>query len=117
MIEQALLCLALNIYHESRGDPIEGQLAVGLVTFNRAKRKLSKVCKVVYADSQFSWTKKTPPVTDTKLFRKIKEIAKLSIILHDFTGGATHYHSTNVTPHWRNGLSYVGQWGNHLFYR
>jgi N-acetylmuramoyl-L-alanine amidase len=28
MIEAAIMCLALNIYHEARGEPLAGQIAV-----------------------------------------------------------------------------------------
>ena len=32
-------CLALNIYHESRNQPLAGQMAVALVTLNRVRDK------------------------------------------------------------------------------
>ena len=32
-------------------------------------------------------------------------------------GNATHFHTTGVSPSWRNSLVKVGQVGDHLFYR
>ena len=51
-------CLALNIYHEARGEPRTGMVGVGQVTVNRAEaafRKKTNVCQVVYDPHQFSW--------------------------------------------------------------
>ncbi len=55
----AMLCTALNIYWESRSEPLHGQHAVAQVTFNRAQRDPSKVCKVVFEPKQFSWANKS----------------------------------------------------------
>ena len=45
---QNITCLARNIYHEARGEPLEGQYAVAEVTMNRkARTPSSTVCSVV----------------------------------------------------------------------
>jgi len=51
-------CLALNIYHEARGETFEGKLAVAAVTLNRVRHKRfpDGVCEVVWQPRQFSWT-------------------------------------------------------------
>ena len=51
-------CLAMNIYHEARGERMEGQIAVAQVTLNRAAHEEwpSTICDVVYQPKQFSWT-------------------------------------------------------------
>ena len=43
-------CLATNIYHEARGETINGKFAVGNVTLNRVKNKNfpNTICGVVY---------------------------------------------------------------------
>ena len=48
--QQDLMCLARNVYHESRGEPMAGQYAVAEVTMNRvASRHFpDTVCDVVY---------------------------------------------------------------------
>ena len=45
---------AMNIYHEARGEPVKGQIAVGTVTMNRANWDVKEICPVVYAPKQFS---------------------------------------------------------------
>lgn len=54
-------CLAEAIYHESRGEPHEGQAAVVQVIFNRSKVEEfpDSWCKVVYQRGQFEWVRKT----------------------------------------------------------
>ena len=51
-------CLAMNIYHEARGERWEGQIAVAHVTMNRVAHDEwpNNVCDVVYQKKQFSWT-------------------------------------------------------------
>lgn len=43
MIETAVLCLALNVFHEARGEPETGQWAVAQVTINRARHDPARV--------------------------------------------------------------------------
>ena len=57
MIKSALLCLALTIYHESRGEPVSGQYAVAEVVVNRSQERNLSICDVVYEKNQFSWVK------------------------------------------------------------
>ena len=53
MIKSALLCLALSVFYESRGEPIEGQYAVAEVVLNRASDRNLSVCEVIYEKNQF----------------------------------------------------------------
>lgn len=57
ILNTALLCMALNVYHESRGESIAGQIAVAQVTMNRAGQERN-VCNVALEPNQFSWTRK-----------------------------------------------------------
>lgn len=118
ILESALVCLTLNIYHEARGEPIEGQYAVALVTLNRARRNPANICREVYRHKQFSWTlDKTLKVQDWKAYQRCMQVARRALALRDFTNGADHFHTTDITPQWASNLEYAGQWGNHYFYR
>ena len=120
MVEAAVLCLALNIYFEAAGEPIDGQFAVAQVTLNRAQRDPAKVCDVVYAPAQFSWTAKRPavPKDDSATFQHAKRVARLSLNMTDFTDGADHYHATYMRPDWDyRKIVITGQWGNHILYK
>ena len=57
MIKTALLCLALTVYFEARGEPEHGQYAVAEVVMNRVEQRDATVCSIVYAPNQFMWTK------------------------------------------------------------
>lgn len=137
-------CLALNIYFESRGDNYAGRLGVADVTLNRVRHNYypNTICEVVkqtvYSKwwkergrevparnmCQFSWycdgLEDIPE--DEKAWEDASRIAK-NILTNDvgrgITEGSTHYHSTSVDPDWTNdrGMQYIGQIGNHIFYR
>jgi N-acetylmuramoyl-L-alanine amidase len=124
VLGQELGCLAMNIYHEARGETEKGKLAVAAVTMNRVKAKYypNTVCEVVWQRKQFSWTELKPKyhtVTDTKAWINAIEIAQLFIDGGNWpgVGKATHYHTVSVSPNWKDDNQLVAQVGNHLFYR
>lgn len=114
-------CLAKNIYHEARGESLEGQIAVAQVTVNRVRDPAyhSTVCGVVYAHKQFSWTLgKRKQVVDQKAWRAALDISRAvltqSIPLPHFP--ATHFHTRQVKPYWAKTKTRVAVIGNHIFY-
>jgi len=118
MLEAAVLCLALNIYHEGlKTEPIDGLFAIGQVVLNRAERDPEKVCEVVGAYKQFSWTLKPPPVEDGLPWRTAQQVARLSFHMNDFTNCSKFYHALYASPYWKSDMQVTGTWGNHIFYR
>ena len=127
LITTTVMCLALNVYKEARGEPEIGQLAVAQVTLNRASKQQKTVCEVVYARKQFSWTntdiqngrikKSALPDFKSRAWKASVALARRALGEKDWTGGATYYHASQIRPYWAVKLAYVGQWGNHLFYR
>ncbi len=120
---QELGCLAMNIYHEGRGEPIQGREAIASVTMNRVRsdRYPDTVCAVVWQRKQFSWTRTAPRhhvITDFKAWREALEIARLFISGPMITtvGNATHYHAISVHPYWQDNTKLVAQRGRHYFY-
>lgn len=115
-------CLAGAIYFESKGEPLEGQLAVGRVIVNRAKsgRFPATYCGVVYQPSQFSFVRggQMPAIkTGSIAWREARAIAQIA---HDGSWespakGALFFHARHVSPGWR--LTRVAQVENHVFYR
>jgi N-acetylmuramoyl-L-alanine amidase len=57
-IFEGLLWLTLNVYHEARSEPQIAQMAVALVTLNRASDQQRHISTVVQQPHQFSWTGK-----------------------------------------------------------
>lgn len=106
-------CLAANVYHEARGEPKLGQLAVAKVTLNRAKD--GDYCKTVFEPYQFSWTIKNKNLKyDLNSYKIALQAEEATHVLSDFS--ATHFHTTKVNPVWAKSLKRLRKIGNHIFY-
>ena len=137
MFEAALICLALNIYHEARDQPFIGQVAVAQVVMNRVDdpRYPDTVCEVVEQGPTYQWTDDFPvrhrcqfswycdgksdkPRDDTAWDQSLL-IAHgvMAGHLDDFVEGATHYHATYVWPEWAASKTPVVKINDHAFYR
>jgi len=116
---ESLLWLSLNIYHESRGEPEIGQLAVAHVTLNRALEDKKSIPDVILAPNQFSWTfqKKSYAPLEINPLQESLRVALKAMTTPDFTNGSTFYHHVDVAPKWTVGKSYIGRYGSHKFYR
>lgn len=118
--QKQLHCLATNIYHESRGEPLVGQIAVAQVTINRVNSPgfQSSICKVVHADKQFSWTSSPKKVKDTKAWNASLAVAEAvltkQISIPNFK--ALYFHTKQVNPKWNRKKEIVAKIGNHIFY-
>lgn len=118
----ALTCLALNIYHEARGEPVEGQIAVAQVTLNRVASPAypDTVCDVVWQRSQFSWTgdgRSDRPRERGAWVQAIVVAARVKAgMTPDVVGGALHYHADYVSPRWARAYVEVARIGRHVFY-
>ena len=137
VIESALICLALNIYHEARDQPFIGQVAVAQVVMNRVKddRYPDNVCDVVMQGPTYSWTEdfpvrnrcqfswycdgKSDKPKDNTAWEKARLIAHgvYNANLDDFVEGSTHYHAVYVRPEWAETKVPVVQIQDHVFYR
>lgn len=101
-----LECLALNLYHEARGESDIEILSVAQVTLNRviSEQFPDTICEVVYQPYQFSWTMKHNRVIDDwKTYRRMKKIAQ-GFLNNKFertvVGDANHYHHKSISPKW-----------------
>jgi spore germination cell wall hydrolase CwlJ-like protein len=136
-------CLALNMYHESRGQGIAGELAVTAVVLNRVndKRYPNTICEVVeqgptrasWQDPkirfpvknrcQFSWfcDGKSDTPRNKKIYNRMYNLADAilgnEISFLDITGGATHYHADYVLPAWAKTKTKTVEIQDHIFYR
>ena len=137
MIAEALICLALNVYHEARDQPFIGQVAVAQVVMNRVKdeRYPDDVCGVVKQGLTYSWNTDYPVLNrchfswycdgksdktpDVEAHNRSMLVAHgvLNGHLDDFVEGSTHYHAPYVRPDWAETKTKVVQIGEHIFYR
>ncbi len=122
-------CMAMNIYHEARGEPELGRLAVGHVVMNRVNdpRFPGTVCGVVMQGGakktrscQFSWwcDGRNDRPTDQRSWVDSHQLASriFAGTTKDPTGGALWYHADYVNPYWRNQLRAGPKIGQHRFY-
>jgi spore germination cell wall hydrolase CwlJ-like protein len=129
---QSLDCLALNVYHEARGESRVGQYAVAEVTINRvASRHFpDTVCDVVYERrwdhvrkrhvGAFSWTElEELPAPSGAEWQRAREVAEAVYRERHVPKlkGVLHYHAVYVKPGWARGRKPVARIGNHVFYR
>ena len=123
-----LFCLSLILYHEARGEPRVGQLAVAEVVLNRVvdSRYPNAVCEVMEQQHEgvchFSfWCDGLSDNPENKvLWAEVKITAQQVFYAYpemNLTQGATHYHHKNILPAWAKGLTRVVQIDNHIFYR
>lgn len=116
-------CLALNIYHEARGESVMGQIAVAHVTLNRVadRRWPSTICEVVYQPKQFSWTHMvkdhTPKIGFNWTLAQNLAQAVIRGVDEDNTDGAVYYHADYVNPVWNRNLTITNIYGAHIFYK
>ena len=121
--EKELYCLAKNIYHEARGEPHLGKLAVAQVTLNRvnSKRWGSTVCEVVYEKSktgapQFSWTTMNLKVTDYKQWKISKQIAEKVLESKVAIKNFSYYFFHNESIYYAQAKPNTRKIGSHIFY-
>src|SRR5262245_28051614 len=129
---RSLLCLARNIYFESRGEPEAGQYAVAEVTMNRkaSGRYPRTVCEVVYQKNwdplrgryvgAFSWTEfDTLPAPQGEQWLQAWEIAEA--VYHGreppVLEGAMFFHATYIKPDWAKTKKPLARIGGHIFYK
>lgn len=116
-----LLCLAMTIYGEARGESIQGQLAVAQVVVNRTKHPdfPSDVCAVTFQPKQFAPAKKISDIAEPRAFLLALRIADevLRNLPVDSTKGATHFFSGSHTPYWTQSMLVTGRIGDHIFLR
>ena len=114
-------CLAKAVYFESKGEPLNGQLAVAEVVMNRAKsgRFARTLCGVVKQPSQFSFVRGGgfPPIVNQAMWRQAVGVAQVAMngLWESTAPNALYFHATRVSPNW--GKQRVAVVGNHIFYR
>lgn len=124
ILSTALTCLALNIYHEARSEPLYSQVAVAQVTLNRVSNPNypSTVCGVVTQKHQFSWYWDGLPDRPKEPVAWTRSLALADLILEadisvDCVEQSTHYHADYVKPYWSKVFEKTCQLGKHIFYK
>ena len=108
--------LARVIYAESRGEPFEGQVAVGAVLMNRLKdsRFPENLSQIIFKQGEFC------TVRDGQIWKNPSQeaikAARLAVAGWDPTGGALYfYNPAKTTSRWIWSRPVVNRIGNHIF--
>jgi N-acetylmuramoyl-L-alanine amidase len=122
--------MSKTVYGEARGESYEGKVAVAYVIINRWLKKswygdsIAGVCKKPY---QFSCWNENDPNLNTLRYVKLSNsppfvacvkacLEAIGDVKKDITEGATHYHTSTISPKWAEGKVPVVEIGHHLFY-
>ena len=117
--ERERRCLSTAIYFEARGEPLQGQIAVGQVIMNRVRSPQfpETICGVVYQGQmapgcQFSFAcdgKTDTPKNDSHwaLAQKLaRQITSGQVWLPEI-GYSTFYHADYVSPYWKSTMNKI----------
>ena len=122
-------CLAEAIYFESRGEPLEGQVAVAEVVLNRVDDAQfpRTVCGVTNQGAgsgrgcQFSYAcdGRSDVMKSTAARLRAEKLAAIMLDGHPrtVTDGATYFHTRSVRPGWAGRMTRTARIGHHYFYR
>jgi N-acetylmuramoyl-L-alanine amidase len=119
--DEQLRCLATGVYFESKGESLDGQLAVAHVIINRANsgRFAASHCGVLTQRGQFSFVRGgvIPRATHQGQWRTAVAIARIAMADEwaNPVPGAMFFHAARVSPGWNRPR--VARLGNHVFYR
>jgi len=124
VLDEESECLAVAVYFEARGEPIEGQLAVAEVVLNRVAsgEYPASICAVVKQPAQFSFVRKGDfPRIDASspAWRTAVGIAHVAgeKLAKELGSDVLWYHAEYVAPAWAPRLARETQIGAHIFYR
>jgi len=134
-IKTELICLALNIYHESRNSNLDDKLSTAFVPLERVKKRTGKtVCDVIWEIRystqrkrwipQFSWTKdgRSDIPYESEAWLDAQTLA-FAVLHHRQFGiqnpvpGATHYVTIEIYDEvpWAKDMHVVGKRGLHIY--
>jgi len=123
-LSRDLLCLAQAIYFEARGEPLDGQLAVGAVIVNRTTsgRYPSDYCSVVTQPGQFSFVHGghiPSPDERSPAWTRARAIAQIAHqdLWQSSAGEALYFHARYVRPGWARTKVKLAAIDSHVFYR
>ena len=119
-------CLAKNIYHEARGEPLLDRIRVSAVTIQTARKKGTTVCGEVYRKAvskrtgkltaRYSWTldpRVRHRVDDMDCWRDAVEVAVLMLggndLGHDVHEATNFYSPSKVRPFWADAHQVVAR--------
>lgn len=126
-----LTLMALCVWGEARGEPIECKVAYVNLIHNRATKRKQTIRQVILAPKQFScFNPDDPNLNKMRAIRDTDELrdaaywecywaayGKLYGYLQDNTKGATHCNTLACDPTWDDNMIKTAQYGKTEFFR
>lgn len=123
-------CMALNAYHEARGEPLGGMVAVSQVVMHRLRSPNypDDVCGVIQENRtpvpglcQFSWycDGRSDAPLEHESWRIAQAVARAVLdnpAIPDLVEGSRNYARCDVSVLWTRSMRRVGRIGEHCFY-
>lgn len=123
---EPIFWLAMNLYHEARGESVAGQVAVAHVVINRAQKRGKSLKEIILQPYQFSWANSgaRPSVDEYEAMLQCFESAAIALnerLEGKNFKGADHYHEKHMKPFpkWATApsMKLIATVGNHIFYK
>lgn len=122
MISESILCLAIAIFHESRGESKKAQYAVAEVIHNRTKHPdyPNDYCAVIKQKSQFSFVKNhksmTPPKFELESWKESIAVARdFERKRTSYVGKSLYFNTVKLGVRYKTNTKCV-KIDNHIFY-
>lgn len=120
--------LALNMYHEARGEGDRGMMAVSYVVLNRVQSGIfpQSVKEVITqknnAGCQFSWycDGRSDIPEERDVWTHCVLLARVVLDTYspeNYNNDVLFYHAKRVDPVWNNDMIRVASIGNHVYYK
>lgn len=104
VVRRNILCTAMNVLMESRGEPEKGQIAVAWVTKTRTEERNLGACDIVFeylGAAQFSWTSYSisrivnAALNNSAAFQDAQDVAWRVLVENepDPTNGSNHFYA------------------------
>ena len=117
------LWLALCVYHEARGEPMNGKVAVCHVILNRAYQRGMSVKDVILQPWQFSWAigGARPAIKDYDSLESCSDAVDICIAERSageyFSHADSYFADTIKQPRWASKITLVEKIGHHIFFQ
>lgn len=122
MVDVVTMCLALNVFMESRGEPKKAQYAVLEVVHNRSKDSNfpNDYCSVIKQQNAFSWVKNhrsmKPPKFELESWKESIAVARdFQRNRTNYTKGAKYFNPISLGVRYKTSVKSV-KIGKHVFY-
>lgn len=119
-----LMCIALAVYMEAKGESLVGQISVAKVIQNRMARESATACEVISKKNQFPWFDNLTQTKKKKILKSDSYTKALTLAkrvtyktIEDPTKGALYFFGHKEKPSCAKTCILTLREGGHRFYK